>query len=116
MRLRRLVDESARVFRAIFDSKIPPHQLMKTLNDSNLRKANLLPYQKRQIQKHKRSEKFDVALLIVLLRHFYYTTHTNDPLWKIEKNRQMDPAEQNDISQVIRIRNIRNKVCILSHS
>jgi len=109
-RLLLLVQESTRVLRAIFDNHIPPPQLMLHLTVPRLKQEKLLKYQIDRIQQHKCSSAFDVALLSVLLQHFVYTSQTTDLLWKEKDNSNIGPGRQCDISQVVRIRNVRHEV------
>ena len=70
-------------------------------------------YQKLHIKQHQCSSAFDVALLSVLLQHFVYTSQTTDPLWKEKDNSDIKkkyPGRQCDVSQVVRIRNVRHEV------
>jgi len=112
-RLLLLVQESTRVLRAIFDNHIPPPQLMLHLTVPILKQKKLLPYQIDHIQHHQCSSAFDVALLSVLLKHFVYTSQTTDPIWKEKDNsdiKKLYPGRQCDVSQVVRIRNVRHEV------
>ena len=111
LRLHRLVLFSTRVLRAKFDTFYPPEQLKKwSPSDKDLKKAKLSDSQNRLI-KYSDSSKFDISLLISLLRHFCYTNDKMHPLWDDVNNDKIVPSLQCEIAQIVRIRNLRNKVC-----
>jgi len=112
LRLHRLVLFSTRVLRAKFDALFPPEQLKKwSPSDKDLRKAKLSDYQKTHLKASRDSSKFDITLLISLLRNFCYTNDKTHPLWDELDNDKIVPSLQCEIAQVVRIRNLRNKVC-----
>jgi len=112
LRLQRLVLFSTRVLRAKFDDLFPPEQLKKwSPSDKDLKKAKLSDSQIRLIMSYRDSSKFDISLLISLLRHFCYKNDKTHPLWEDVDNDKMFPSLQCEIAQIVRIRNLRNKVC-----
>jgi len=114
LQLHRLLLKSTRVLKAKFDSFVPHTQLKSWLpNDRDLKKAKLTDYQIRLMKRNPDSKEFDISLLISLLRNFCYTRETNNPLWKEENNRNILPSMTCDIASLVRIRNLRNKVCLL---
>jgi len=114
LRLHRLVLFSTRVLRAKFDQRFPPDQLKKWLpSDKDLKKAELSDFQIRQMKSHRHSSKFDISLLISLLRNFCYTKDKMNPLWNELDNDKISPSSQSEIAQIVRIRNLRNKVRVV---
>jgi len=113
--LHRLVLYSTRVLRAKFDSFIPPGTALGTWlpSDKDLKKAKLSEKQIRLMKKYSSSEKFDVSMLISLLRHFCLKANTKHPLWDETDNSKIPPAVCDDIANIVRIRNLRNQVCAL---
>ena len=110
--LHRLVLFSTKVLRAKFDHLFPPDQLQKwSPKDKDLKKAKLSDKQTRHINSNRDSSKFDISLLISLLRHFCYTNDKMHPLWDDDDNDKIVPSLQCEIAQIVRIRNLRNKVC-----
>jgi len=112
LRLHRLVLFSTGVLRAKFDTFYPPEKLKKwSPSDKDLKKAKLSDSQIRLIKLYRDSSKFDISLLISLLRHFCYTNDKMHPLWDDVDNDKIVPSLQCEIAQIVRIRNLRNKVC-----
>ena len=111
LRLHRLVLFSTRVLRAKFDDFFPPDQLkIWSPSDKDLKKAELSDFQIRQMKSHRHSSKFDISLLISLLRNFCYTKDKMNPLWNELDNDKIVPSLQCEVAQIVRIRNLRNKV------
>jgi len=113
--LYRLVVDSTRVLRAKFDSFIPPGTALGTWlpSDKDLKKAKLSEKQIRLMKKYSSSEKFDVSMLISLLRHFCLKASKNHPLWDETDNSKIPPSMCDDIANIVRIRNLRNQVGVL---
>ena len=114
--LYRLVVESTRVLKAKFDSFIPPGTALGTWlpGDKDLKKAKLSEKQIRLMKKYSSSEKFDVSMLISLLRHFCLKADKNNPLWDETFNIKIPTSLCDDIANIVRIRNLRNQVCAFS--
>ena len=113
--LHRLVLESTRVLRAKFDSFVPPSTFKTWLSrDKDLKKAKLSEAQIRLMKQNPDSSKFDISLLISLLRHFCYKSDLQHPLWSETDNNKILPSLTGDIANIVRIRNLRNKVCVLT--
>jgi len=114
--LYRLVLDSTRVLRAKFDSFIPPGTALRTWlpGDKDLKKAKLSETQIRLMKKYSSSEKFDVSMLISLLRHFCLKADENNPLWDETDNSKLPTSLYDDIANMVRIRNLRNQVCAFS--
>jgi len=113
--LHRLVLESTRVLRAKFDSFVPPSTYKTWLpKEMDLKKAKLSEAQIRHIKQNPDSGKFDISLLISLLRHFCYKSDLKHPLWNETDNIKILPSLTGDIANIVRIRNLRNKVCGLT--
>jgi len=111
LRLHRLILFSTRVLRAKFDHLFPPDQLKKwSPKDKDLKKAKLSDSQIRLIKSCRDSSKFDISLLISLLRHFCYKNDQMHPLWNELDNDKIVPSLQCEVAQIVRIRNLRNKV------
>ena len=112
LRLHRLVLFSTRVLRAKFDTFFPPDQLRKwSPSVQDLKKAKLSDSQIRLMKSYRDSSKYDISLLISLLRHFCYKNDKMHPLWEKDDNYKTVPSLQCEIAQIVRIRNLRNKVC-----
>ena len=109
LQLHRLVLSSTRVLRAKFDSytfqKWPP-------SDKDLKKAKLSEKQIRHMKQHQKSENYDISLLISLLRHFCYKADLKHPLWDETDNKKILPSLTQEIADIVRIRNLRNEVCL----
>jgi len=113
--LHRLVLDSTRVLRARFDSFVPPSTFKTWLpRDKDLMKAKLSEAQIRHIKQNPDSGKFDISLLISLLRHFCYKSDLQHPLWDETDNNKIVQSLTGDIANIARIRNLRNKVCVLT--
>jgi len=113
--LHRLVLESTRVLRAKFDSFVPANTFQTWLpRDKDLKRAKLSEAQIRLMKQNPDSSKFDISLLISLLRHFCYKSDLQHPLWNETDNNKILPSMTGDIDNIVRIRNLRNKVCVLT--
>jgi len=113
VRLHLLLLESTRVVRAKFDSFVPPGQIKTWLpKEKELKKANIKDYQIKHMKKNMNSQQYDLSLLIALLRHFCFTNDIKHPLWNEQDNLKILPSMQCDIAHIVRIRNLRNEVCI----
>ena len=107
-----LLKITTRVVRAKFDSFVPPGQIKIWLpKEKDLKKANIKDYQIKHLKKNLNSQQFDLSLLIALLQHFHYK-NTKPSLWNEHDNTKILPIMQCDIAQIVRIRNLRNEVCI----
>jgi len=115
LHLHRLVLESTRVLRAKFDIFVPPGTIKTWLpSDKDLKnKAKLTDKQIRHIRQHQTSEKFDISLLTSLLRHFCYKADLRNPLWDESDNSKLLPSQTQEIADIVRIRNLRNEVCMI---
>jgi len=115
LRLHSLVLSSTQVLRAKFDKLFPPEQLRKwSPNAKELKKAKLSDYQIKHVKANCDSSKFDISLLVSLLRNFCYKNDKTHPLWDELDNDKIVPSLQCEIAQIVRIRNLRNKVCDFS--
>jgi len=109
--LHRLIMESTRVLKAMFDSYVSPSNFKTWLpSDKILRKAKLSEAQIRHLKQNPDSSKFDISLLISLLRHFCYKSDLHHPIWDETDNNKIFPSLTGDIANIVRIRNLRNKV------
>ena len=113
LQLHRLVLASTRVLRAKFDSFLPPgttlqQWLQERGQAKGLKKADLSLAQLSLMKRSPNSEQFDMTLLISLLRHVCYKADRNNPLWNEQDNKKL--SDKNDIADIVRIRNLRNKV------
>jgi len=112
LRLHSLVLSSTRVLQAKFDALFPPDQLKKwSPKDKDLKNAKLSVYQIKHVKANRDSSKFDISLLVSMLRNFCYKNDKTHPLWDELDNDKIVPSLQCEISQIVRIRNLRNKVC-----
>ena len=112
LRLHSLVMSSTRVLQAKFDALFPPDQLKKwSPKDKDLKNAKLSAYQIKHVKANRDSSKFDISLLVSLLRNFCYTNDKKHSLWDELDNDKIVPSLQFEIAQIVRIRNLRNKVC-----
>jgi len=112
LRLHSLVLFSTRVLRAKFDTLFPPDQLRKwSPSDKDLKTAKLSNYQIRHVKANRDSSTFDISLLVSLLRNFCYKNDKTHPLWDELDNDKIVPSLQCEIAQIVRIGNLRNKVC-----
>ena len=112
VRLHSLVLSSTRVLKAKFDASFPPDQLKKwSPKDNDLKNAKLSAYQIKHLKANRDSSKFDISLLVSLLRNFCYKNDKTHPLWDELDNDNIVPSLQCEIAQIVRIRNLRNKVC-----
>jgi len=111
--LQRLVLDSTRVLRVKFDSFVPASTFKTWLpRDKDLKKAKLSEAQIHHMKQNPDSSKFDISLLISLLRHFCYKSDLKHPLWNETDNNKMLPSMTGDIANIVRIRNLRNKVSV----
>ena len=111
--LHRLVLDSTRVLRAKFDSFVPPSTFKTWLpRDKDLKRAKLSEAQIRHMKQNPDSGKFDISLLISLLRHFCYKSDLQHKLWSETDNNKILPYLTGDIANIVRIRNLRNKVYV----
>jgi len=109
--LHRLILESTRVLKAKFDSYVSPSNFKTWMpSDKDLRKAKLSDAQIQHMKQSPDSSKFDISLLISLLRHFCYKSDLHHPLWDEKDNNKILPSLTGDIANIVRIRNLRNKV------
>jgi len=115
LRLHSLVLSLTRVLKAKFDALFPPDQLTKwSPKDKDLKNAKLSAYQITYVKTNRDSSKFDISLLVSLLRNFCYKNDKTHPLWEELDNDKIVPYLQCEIAQIVRIRNLRNKVCDLT--
>jgi len=114
LQLHRLVLDSTRVLRAKFDSFVPSGTTLQAWlpSDKDLKKAKLSDKQIRHIKQHKKSEMFDISVLTSLLRHFCYKAGLKHPLWDETDNNKIVPSLTGEIADIVRIRNLRNEVCM----
>ena len=114
LQLHKLVLDSTRVLRAKFDSFIPSGTTLQAWlpSDKNLKKAKLSEKQIRYIKQHNNSEMFDITVLTSLLRHFCYKADLKHPLWDETDNNKIVQSLTGEIADIVRIRNLRNEVCI----
>jgi len=112
LRLHSLVLYSTQILRAKFDALFPPDQLQKwSPKDKDLKKAKLTAYQITHVKANRDSSEFDISLFVSLLRNFCYTNDKTHPLWDELDNDKIVQSQQCEIAQIVRIRNLRNKVC-----
>ena len=114
LQLHRLVLDSTRVLRAKFDSFVPPGTIKTWLpRDKDLKRAKLTDKQISHIKRHPVSEEFDISMLTSLLRNFCYKADLKHPLWDETDNRKIVPSLTMEIADIVRIRNLRNDVCMI---
>jgi len=115
LQLHRLVLYSTRVLRAKFDSFVLSGTIKTWLpSDKDLKKARLSEKQIRHIKQHQTSEMYDITLLTSLLRHFCYKADSMHPIWDETDNNKIKPSLTEEIADIVRIRNLRNEVCMIS--
>jgi len=109
--LHRLLLYSTRVLLAKFESLLPQGTTLQTWQPKGkgLKEAKLSNTQISNI-KQRRTENFDIGLLISLLRNFSYKSDINNPLWNVTDNNKIQNS--GDIADIVRIRNLRNMVCV----
>jgi len=109
--LHRLLLYSTRVLLAKFESLLPQGTTLQTWQPKgkDLTAAKLSNTQISNI-KQRRTEKFDIGLLISLLRNFSYKSDSKNPLWNVTDNHKIQNT--GDIADIVRIRNLRNMVCV----
>jgi len=76
----------------------------------DLKEANLSNTQISNI-KQRRTENFDIGLLIYLLRNFGFKSEKNNLLWNETDNNKIRTT--GDIANIVQIRNLRNMVRVL---
>jgi len=113
-RLHKLVMASTEVLRKKFDSFIPPADIRAKVKLKELKAAKFSQYEINRIMSKMDSSEFDISILASLLRNFCYKPQKKGekehPLWSDTDNRKLVPSLQCDISQIVRIRNLRNTV------
>jgi len=109
--LHRLLLYSTRVLLAKFESLLPQGTTLQTWQPKGkaLKETQLSNTQISNI-KQRRTEKFDIGLLISLLRNFSYKLDSKNPLWNETDNSKIQNS--GDIADIVRIRNLRNMVCV----
>jgi len=113
LQLHRLVLDSTRVLRAKFDSFVPKGTLQAWLPSyKHLKNAQLTDKQISHIRKQTISEEFDITVLTSLLRNFCYKADLKHPLWNETNNNNIGPSQKGEIADIVRIRNLRNEVCM----
>jgi len=112
LQMHRLLAASARVLRAKFESKVPTFPKWPP-SVKDLKKAKLSEKQIQHMKQHPGSDNYDISLLISLLRHFCYKADLKNALWEETDNDKIIPSQTQEIADIVRIRNLRNKVCIL---
>jgi len=107
--LHRLLLYSTRVLLAKFESLLPQGTTLQTWQPKGkaLKETKLSNTQISNI-KQRRTEKFDIGLLISLLRNFSYKSDSKNPLWNETDNSNIQNS--GDIADIVRIRNLRNMV------
>jgi len=115
LELHRLVLDSTRVLRAKFDSFVPSGKTLQAWlpSDKDLKKAKLTDKQIGHIKQHNKSEMFDISVLTSLLRNFCYKADLKHPLWDENDNNKIAPSLTGEIADIVRIRNLRNEVCMI---
>lgn len=110
--LQRLLLHSRPVLLAKFESLLPHGTSLQTWKPTakELKEARLSRIQT-SIIKQRSPEQFDTALLIILLRSFSFKSDKNNPLWNETDNDKIQSS--GDIADIVRIRNLRNTVCVL---
>jgi len=109
--LHRLLLYSTRVLLAKFESLLPQGTTLQTWQpkSKDLKDAKLSNTQISNIKQHL-TAKFDIGLLISLLRNFSYKSDSKNPLWNETDNNNI--RNTGDIADIVRIRNLRNMVCV----
>ena len=115
LQLHRLMLDATRVLRAKFDSFVPLGKPLKAWlpSEKDMKKAKLTEKQIKHINQHPNSGEFDISLLVSLMRHFCYTKDLKHPLWEETDNNKIVPSLTGEIADIVRIRNLRNEVCII---
>ncbi|XP_052816985.1 uncharacterized protein LOC128243320 isoform X2 [Mya arenaria] len=115
LRLHLLHMEAGKVLRATFDSIVKPNNLLTELRNhkrviNKLHKDGVISRdQYRLLNPNPDSQRFDVSLLIVLLRNIS-NLQPNNPIWKENDNNKITNYMHPIISNIVRIRNLRNKM------
>jgi len=110
--LYRLLLHSTRVLQAKFESLLPQGTTLQTWQPKGqaLKEAKLSSKQISYL-KQRLTDKFDIGLWISLLRNFSFKSDKNNPLWNETDNDKI--KNSGDIADIVRIRNLRNTVCVL---
>ncbi|XP_052815676.1 DNA-directed RNA polymerase subunit beta'-like isoform X2 [Mya arenaria] len=115
LRLHLLVMKAGDVLRAKFDSIATPNNLLNELKKhkrviDKLQKNDIITSdQYRLIHPNPDSKMFDVSLLIVLLRNLCNLQPLH-PIWKEKDNNKIFKNMHPEIANIVRIRNLRNKM------
>ena len=104
---------STRVLRAKFDSFVSPCTTLQAWlpSDKDLKKAKLSGIQIQHIRTHYKSEMLDITVLLSLLRNFCYKADLHNRLWDEKDNNKL-VSKTGEIADIVRIRNLRNEVCM----
>jgi len=115
LELHRLVLDSTRILRAKFDSFVPSGTTLQAWlpSDKDLKKAKLTEKQIGYIKQHNKSEMFDISVLTSLLRNICYKADLKHPLWDENDNNKIASSLTGEIADIVRIRNLRNEVCMI---
>ncbi|WAR03940.1 hypothetical protein MAR_010498, partial [Mya arenaria] len=115
LRLHLLLMKAGEVLREKFDSIVNPNNLLNELRNhkrviDKLQKDGVISRdQYRLLNPNPDSKRFDVSLLIVLLRNIC-NLQPNNPLWKENDNSKITDTMPPIIANIVRIRNLRNKM------
>ncbi|XP_052797548.1 uncharacterized protein LOC128229769 [Mya arenaria] len=115
LRLHLLLMKAGEVLRAKFDSIISPNDLLNELRNhkrviDKLQKDGVISREQyRLLNPNPDSQRFDVSLLIVLLRNIC-NLQPNNSIWKENDNNKITNTISPVISNIVRIRNLRNKM------
>ncbi|WAR20881.1 ANK1-like protein [Mya arenaria] len=115
LRLHLLLMKAGDVFRSKFDSIITPNNLFHELRNhkreiDKLKKDGILSNaQYNLLNPNPDSRRFDVSLLIVLLRNIC-NLQPNNPIWKEKDNSNITDTMHPVIANIVRIRNLRNEM------
>ncbi|WAR03965.1 hypothetical protein MAR_010523, partial [Mya arenaria] len=115
LRLHLLLMKAGDVLRTMFDSIITPANLLLELRNhkrviDKLKKDGILSNdQYILLNPNPASKRFDVSLLIVLLRNIC-NLQPNNPFWKEKDNNKITDTMPPVIANIVRIRNLRNKM------
>lgn len=114
VRLYLLMVESTKVLNAKFDSFIPPADIRTNVRHKELTALKFSQHEIKSIMGNNMDlSECDISILASLLRNFCYKPQKKDPLWSDTDNTNIMPYQQCDISQIVRIRNLRNTVFLL---
>ncbi|XP_052797531.1 uncharacterized protein LOC128229758 [Mya arenaria] len=115
LRLHLLLMKAGEVLREKFDSIVNPNNLLNELRNhkrviDKLQKDGVISRdQYRLLNPNPDSQRFDVSLLIVLLRNIC-NLQPNNPIWKENDNNKITDTMPPVIANIVRIRNLRNKM------